>query len=513
MTQLGFYIVSDVHGYIFPTDFSQANQQLPMGLLYANQLIEKSSKHDDIHFKIDNGDFLQGAPLCNYLVSELRSSKPLTAIYNRLNFDLGTIGNHEFNYGLPYLKDTLPNLNHPVLCANISDSKQHPFTGEGVHYFEKGDLTVGVIGLTTQNIPNWEQPHHIEGLTFKSAVETLTQVLPNVRNKADIVVVSYHGGFECDIDTDEPTEDLTGENEASEILHRFHESIDVLITGHQHRDIATVKYDTAVIQPGTRATQVGKITLTIDDNNQIIHKQSELIPIVADSEFNLSLDDTKLLTNLEDWLDTEITTLSEPMLVKDKFMARITPHPLVNLINVMLLEKSDADIASTALFDSAAGFNTRITMRDIINNYPFPNTFQVLKLTGASIKDALEKSASYFALNDTNEIIINDAFLYPKPQHFNYDMYGGITYTIHVREPIGQRVTDIKVGSEPLNSDKTYTICVNNYRAVGGGNYNMFAEAPVVKDIQEEGAQLLIDFITNNDMSNIPQVLNFKVEQ
>ena len=56
--------------------------------------------------------------------------------------------------------------------------------------------------MTTQNIPNWEQPHHIEGLIFKSAIETLTQLLPNVREKADIVVVSYHGGFERDIDTD-----------------------------------------------------------------------------------------------------------------------------------------------------------------------------------------------------------------------------------------------------------------------------------------------------------------------
>ena len=125
-------------------------------------------------------------------------------------------------------------------------------------------------------------------------------------------------------------------------------------------------------------------------------------------------------------------------------------------------------------------------MRDIINNYPFPNTFQVLKLTGVGIKDALEKSVSYFALNDKNEITINDAFLYPKPQHFNYDMYGGITYTIHVGEPIGHRVTNIKVGNEPLNSDKTYTICVNNYRVCGGGNYNMFANAPVVKDIQKK---------------------------
>ena len=64
-------------------------------------------------------------------------------------------------------------------------------------------------------------------------------------------------------------------------------------------------------------------------------------------------------------------------------------------------------------------------------------------------------------------------------------MYGGITYTIHVREPIGQRVTDIKVGNEPLISDKTYTICVNNYRVAVV--IMTCSQAPVVKDIQEEG--------------------------
>ncbi|MEJ7281637.1 5'-nucleotidase C-terminal domain-containing protein, partial [Staphylococcus epidermidis] len=82
-----------------------------------------------------------------------------------------------------------------------------------------------------------------------------------------------------------------------------------------------------------------------------------------------------------------------------------------------------------ALFDSAKGFNQQVTMRDIINNYPFPNTFQVLELNGKGIKAALEKSASYFSVNDNNEITVSDTFLSPKPQHFNYDMYGGISYT------------------------------------------------------------------------------------
>ncbi len=64
-------------------------------------------------------------------------------------FDFGTLGNHEFNYGLPYLKDTLRRLNYPVLCANIYENDS-TLTDNGVKYFQVGDQTVGVIGLTTQ---------------------------------------------------------------------------------------------------------------------------------------------------------------------------------------------------------------------------------------------------------------------------------------------------------------------------------------------------------------------------
>ena len=57
MTQLSFYIVSDIHGYIFPTDFSKRNQNLPMGLKVNQLIIEQERQHDDYSFKIDNGDF------------------------------------------------------------------------------------------------------------------------------------------------------------------------------------------------------------------------------------------------------------------------------------------------------------------------------------------------------------------------------------------------------------------------------------------------------------------------
>lgn len=299
MTQLAFYVVSDVHGFIFPTDFSHRDVELPMGLLKANHIIEQDCSHYDGSIKIDNGDFLQGSPLCNYLVSELATSRPLTDIYNRLNFNFGTIGNHEFNYGLKYLKQTIHQLDYPILCANIFENGE-PFTGQGITYMKRQGLTIGVIGLTTQFIPHWEQPEYIETLTFQSAVETLYSQLPELRKQSDVVVVSYHGGFERDLETDEPTEALTGENEASEILRLFSDDIDVLITGHQHRDIATIYNQTAVIQPSTRGTKVGKIVLNIEHDNDVQIESCHLLDVEDCSSFEINQQDQNLRVHLED---------------------------------------------------------------------------------------------------------------------------------------------------------------------------------------------------------------------
>jgi len=511
MTQLAFYILSDIHGYIFPTDFKQTKGYKPIGLLLANHIIEQDRQRYDASFKIDNGDFLQGSPFCHYLATHIHSSKPLTDIYNRIGFDFGTLGNHEFNYGLNYLTQSINRLNYPILCANIlKDNKS--LTEQGIMYIKKQGYNIGIIGLTTQYIPHWERPEYIQHLTFNSAVQTLEDILPQVREQADIVVVSYHGGFERNIDTYQPTEVLTGENEASEILQRFGSDIDVLITGHQHREIAAIKHDTVILQPGTRATQIGKVTLTFNDRRQLVQRTSELLPVHDDSAFKLTDKDSQLMSDVDTWLDTPIAEIQQNMIVDEPFTARIAPHPFINVLLHALLQTSGAQIASTALFDSATGFDKTITMRDIINNYPFPNTFKVLEMTGKGIREALEQSARYFDLTDSGDVGINDTFLNPKPQHYNYDIFGGVSYNIKVSEPMGHRVHDIKGEGQPLVEDKIYTVCVNNYRAVGGGDYNMFAEAKVVKDIQVEGAQLLIDYLTHHNLNNMPQVVDFKVE-
>ncbi|MDN8999718.1 bifunctional metallophosphatase/5'-nucleotidase, partial [Staphylococcus aureus] len=76
------------------SDFTRRNQYQHMGLLLANHVIEQARRQYDQSFKIDNGDFLQGSPFCNYLIAHSCSSQLLVVFYNRMAFDFGTIGNH-----------------------------------------------------------------------------------------------------------------------------------------------------------------------------------------------------------------------------------------------------------------------------------------------------------------------------------------------------------------------------------------------------------------------------------
>ncbi|MHD0398534.1 bifunctional metallophosphatase/5'-nucleotidase [Staphylococcus simulans] len=513
MTQIAFYIVSDVHGYIFPTNY-QEKQQLPMGLLHAEQLINQDKIHYPLHVLIDNGDFLQGSPLGHYLAKELGSSKQLADIYNHFKFDVGIIGNHEFNFGLPYLKETLASLNYPVLSANILKNGQ-PFTGQGVHYIERGGLTIAIIGLTTQTIPLWEKASHIEGLTFESATTALSHWLPEVKDNADIVAVCYHGGFERDLNTGAPTEMFTGENEGYALLEQYHQDIDVFITGHQHREIAETVYGIPVIQPGTKGEKVGKIILDIE-NGKIQKAETSLLSNETltptsnnDNVFTKNM--AALEAEVNAWLDVSIAKLDETMIVDDAFVARTTPHPYINFLNYILMEVSGADIAASALFDLSSGFKHEVTMQDILNNYPFPNTFNVLELTGQAIKDALELTAQYFSIKE-GQVTVNPEFIYPKPQHYNYDIYSGISYTIKVSNPMGSRVVQLDYKGAPLNMEQTYKVVLNNYRATGGGNYPMFSPDKIIKDIQIEGAQLIIDYLQNHPELKIPNVTHFKVE-
>lgn len=494
---------SDVHGHVYPYYYG-TGEHAGHGLGKLAAIIKKEKEQSEISILIDNGDLIQGTPLTYYYSRYLNNQKnPMIQILNELEYDAAVIGNHEFNYGKNTLARAVSESNFPWLSANIlfNSTKETYF---GLPYkiksFPNG-LKAAVIGVTTQYIPNWEKRQHIEHLVFESAVISLKRWVSYIQEeeKPDVIIVSYHGGFEKDIRTGEETEEQTGENEAYRICTEV-PGIDVLITGHQHRFIEGEQVNgVAVVQPGFNGQALAKVTVKFRKKHNdwlIDDKHSALIypdGIPSDNEVLQLAGYYESKT--QKWLDTEIGEIDGDMLIDDIFEARTGEHPLIEFINKVQMEASGTDISCTALFhEGAPGFKSKVTMREIVSNYIYPNSLCVLRVAGKDIKDALERSAAYFELNSDGKIIVNPDFSNPKPQHYNYDMWEGIEYKIDVSRQKGSRITKVLYKGHPIREDDEYHVVMNNYRAAGGGGYNMFKDKPVVKEILTDMTELIADY-------------------
>ncbi|MCI3919074.1 bifunctional metallophosphatase/5'-nucleotidase [Paenibacillus sp. TRM 82003] len=506
---------SDLHGFLLPRSYA-TREDVGHGFARISTIVKDVRRNHPNTLLIDNGDCLQGTPLTYYHARvNNEPANPVIECLNELRCDAAVLGNHEFNYGLPYLRNAAEAARFPWLSANIVDQA----TGEplfGTPYLVRelnNGLRIGVLGLTTSYIPNWEQPQHIDGLRFDDPIDTARRWISKMKDedRVDIVVVSYHGGFERDPETGVPTEPLTGENVGYALCEQV-AGIDVLLTGHQHRAIAGCSINgVCVVQPGNEGRYLGKVTLTAAKGIgrwTVEHSRSELISAAdyaPDEVIEQLVEEVESLTQA--WLDQPIGFVEGDMTIRSHAEVRLREHPLIEFINRVQMEASETSISNTALFDNVSpGFGERITMREIVSNYVYPNTLKVIRVSGGDIKAALEKSAEYFERDARGDVIVSPSFLTPKPQHYNYDMWEGIDYTLDISKPIGSRVTALSRDGRPLAEDERFDVVMNNYRAGGGGNFTMFQGKPVVKDIPTDMVELLADYI--RDRSRIVASVN-----
>ncbi|OLO25086.1 bifunctional metallophosphatase/5'-nucleotidase [Alkalihalophilus pseudofirmus] len=511
---------SDVHGNVLPINYGN-NATSHIGLAKMSSLIKNQKKESDYALLIDNGDVIQGTPLTYYYARvDNAGVNPVIATMNYMGYDAAVLGNHEFNYGQEVLQKSINDAQFPWLSSNILNKA----TGEpyyGKPYLIKTiaeDLKVGILGLTTQYIPNWENPNHIEELTFEDAVEAAEKWVSILKTeeKVDVLIVSYHGGFERDLKTGEPTEHLTGENQGYQLCHDIN-GINVLLTGHQHRFLSGELNHVAYVQPGDKGQALGKVQLTMEkreDQWKIITKSAAFISLEESIEADPQI--IEMTKDFEEktqaWLDQPIGKINGDMLISDPLEIRTKDNALIEFINKVQMDIANVDISNTALFsDQSPGLHSDVTMRDIVSNYIYPNTLKVLKITGQDIKDALERSASYFAPFNGEEIEINPEFTTPKPQHYNYDMWEGIEYEINISRPFGQRVVRLNYQGHPLDLEKDYEVVMNNYRAGGGGDYVMFQNKEVVQDIPLDVSELLANYILERKVIEATVNDNWKV--
>lgn len=499
--KLAIYQTSDLHGHIYPTNYVS---QQALGLLMAASFIHADEKRYDASLKIDCGDLIQGSLMSHFIHKQAYRENVITKGMEAIGYDVYVLGNHEFNYGLNYLKTAYQPIAHKLLNANIEGL---PLQSKPYTIFQYENFRVACIGLTTAFIPNWEQQQNIEGITFHDPVAMYGKYEAELKAQADYIIVCYHGGFEKSVDAEMiPTEALTKENQASELLETF-DSINLLLSGHQHRAIMTKVQNVICTQPLPNGQSFSKIivdTETKESTYELIQTKDIHIPIYPKYEAIFH----KVQTDLEQYFDKEIGCFSDDMQIQDIKMARFYGHPLINFIHEIQFAISHADISVTSLFDTAIGFKKHVSIRDVLINYPYPNTLRVLEINGHQLKEAIEKSATYFML-DGQEIVINDTFLKPKIQSYNYDMFAGLTYEVDLTKPCYQRVIAMLYQGKPMELDKTYRVVMNNYRASNTSIYPSYEGAKIVKEINIDISELMIDYIQEKQYITIDETCNY----
>ncbi|MCM3628579.1 metallophosphoesterase [Paenibacillus glycanilyticus] len=187
--------------------------------------------------------------------------------YERLGYDAAVPGNHEFNFGWDKLRAAADTSEFPWLSANIvnADTEEPAFGQPYLVKWLDGNLKVVILGITTHYIPHWELASHIAGLEFRDVLNTAKVRASYIREieQPDLFIVSYHGGFERDLELGHAAERLTGENQAYAICMEV-PGIDVLITGHQHRKLAGELNGVSIVQSGCNGQALGQIKVQFE---------------------------------------------------------------------------------------------------------------------------------------------------------------------------------------------------------------------------------------------------------
>ena len=501
--KLKLLVTTDIHGNIFPTNYTTKDNIENFGLARIVSAIKKMRKEHPNLILIDNGDAFQGSPLMTYALDH-NYKNPITEVFNMIGYDYFNLGNHDFNYGQKILWDYIQENNAKLLTQNIF-YKDKPLGS--MEILEIEDKKIAFIGVTTHYIPNWEKPSHIENFSFDDALTSLQNTVDHIKASVDFVIGIYHGGLEKDPKTHIPTEMLTGENQGFDMSQI--EGLDILLTGHQHRTLNLNLFDTVITQTAHKAEAFALVTVDLETGDIT----SELISSKAYEPDQEVLNHFETLQNkTQDWLDQDVGSLKDhDLLVEDGFEARLHKHPLISFLNQVQLESTGADISCIALFNDAKGFNQNITNRDLVSTYVYPNTMVVKKMDGKTLKDMIDYASMYFDVDEKGNVKVRDHYAYPKPQHYNYDMFDGISYTIKASNERGSRILDLMYQGSPIEDDQIFKVVMNNYRAMGGGDYDMALNAKTLQTYQDEMIEVLSDYFKKHSPVSIKHEDNIHV--
>lgn len=519
---------TDIHTNVMDYDYYKDQASKKIGLTRAATLVKQAQGEVDNSVLVDNGDLIQGSPMGDYMAAKGIQPGDVHPVYkamNQLGYDVGNIGNHEFNYGLNFLKETLNDANFPYVNANVYDqqSRQHYFKPYVIKTYRFKDtdgqtqtLRIGYIGFVPPQVMVWDKKN-LEGKVFVEDIKaTAEKFVPEMKQKgADLIVAIPHSGV-----SSQPYQ--SGAENSTYYLSEVN-GIDAITFGHSHAVFPGDGFDNiqgidnqkgtingvAAVMPGRWGSHVGVIDLTLEHKQgqwQVMTSQSEARPIFdKKTQKSLAKPDAEMVAALDsdhkatrDFVNKPIGQANDVMY---SYLALVQDDPTIQIVNLAQQDyveqfiQGDPDLAELPVLSAAAPFKVggrkndpsnftevesgQLTFRNAADLYLYPNTLVALKVSGKEVKEWLECSAGQFNQIDTNTTAPQSLIDWNGFRTYNFDVIDGIQYQIDVTQPAkydgdcqithpkAQRIVNLTYQGKPLDLSQTFLVATNNYRAYG----------------------------------------------